>query len=206
MTAASCGLRSCVIHQCSAGLRAGCACQRATNLRTRTRDEVCTIADVVRTFRGGPRIVREAARTPPTVWCTTQNRRRHDAAGFVQLLRAGGPHMNSKRPRTADGSRQDAGGSLGCSGYGGLSRQDAGRHAVSRSSFAFRCASAHLKSGAGRTAGGAYVTDTKPGRRTRPRHYPSPAAADRVVYDSEREAARCRRVCAVPAGRRPAHE
>ncbi len=41
----------------------------------------------------GVRIVREAARMPPTVWWTTQNGRRHDAAGFARSLRAGGPHM-----------------------------------------------------------------------------------------------------------------
>ena len=59
----------------------------------------------------------------------------------------------------AKGSRQDAGGSLRRSAYVGLSRQDAGRHAVSRRSFACRRAIAHLKSGAGRTAGAAWVTD-----------------------------------------------
>ncbi len=86
LTPASCGLRCCVVNQRSAGIRAGCACQRTTNLR------------VVRTYRRGPRIAREAARTPPTVWWTTQKGRRHDAAGFARSLRAGGPHMNSKGP------------------------------------------------------------------------------------------------------------
>ncbi len=44
----------------------------------------------------GVRTMREAAMTPPTVWRTTQNGRRHDAAGFARSLRAGGPHMNSR--------------------------------------------------------------------------------------------------------------
>ena len=59
---------------------------------------VCTTARRCAYLSRGVRIVREAARTPPTVWCTTQNGRRHDAAGFARSLRAGGPHMNSRGP------------------------------------------------------------------------------------------------------------
>ncbi len=182
MTPASCGLRRCVVNQRSAGLRAGCACRRATNLRSgrsralrRVRARACVSVHGRASGKTlcappvGVRIVREAARMPPTVWCTTQNGRRHDAAGFAQSLRAGGPHMNSKR--ASDGWGEPAGcrrlfGVLGLRGS-----KPAGRRPLrcASASLRFRRASAHLKSGAGRTAGAAYVTATKHGHRTPPR-------------------------------------